>query len=57
MHACMYVCAHVCTTLVFGAQREQKRPLNLLELKLQIVMSCHLCVETQTFRTVSAVMC
>jgi hypothetical protein len=33
--------AHVCTTCMPGAQRSQKKTLETLELKLQMVVSCH----------------
>ena len=33
----------VCTTCVSGANRDQKRVLDSLELKSQMIVSCHVC--------------
>ena len=43
---CLYVSIYA--THVPGAQRGQKRALDPLELKLKIVGSCHVDVESQT---------
>ena len=41
MYIQCFVCIYVCAPHAYTAQGGQQKVLNLLELELQMVMSCH----------------